>query len=138
MPHIEEIEYSLLHTMTATDAHGHQYQYQNGDHNKKTLTLAGEINLLPTPMANKLSPQTREDFTPNLAYRISLLPTPRQRDYKGSSHQPGNRGRKYETNQLDDAIERGGQTGLKLQPHFVEWMMGFPIGWLDLKHLETP
>ena len=22
-------------------------------------------------------------------------------------------------------------TGLRIHPHFVEWMMGFPIGWLD-------
>lgn len=27
--------------------------------------------------------------------------------------------------------------GLRIHPHFVEWMMGFPIGWTDLNPLET-
>ncbi len=42
--------------------------------------------LLPTPRAGKHSPQSREDFTPNLAARIEgLLPTPATRDYKGAN-----------------------------------------------------
>jgi hypothetical protein len=32
----------------------------------------------------------------------------------------------------------GESLGLKLQPAFVEWMMGYPIGYTDLKHSETP
>ncbi len=34
-------------------------------------------------------------------------------------------------------IENPILTGLKLQPEFVELMMGYPIGWTDLNHLET-
>ena len=26
----------------------------------------------------------------------------------------------------------------KLNPTWVEWLMGFPLGWTDLKPLETP
>jgi hypothetical protein len=40
---------------------------------------------------------------------------------------------------VDSLIERGGTkgqigkpTGLKLQPAFVEWMMGYPEGWTEL------
>ena len=29
-------------------------------------------------------------------------------------------------------IQNGIKTGLKLQPNFVEWRQGFPIGWTDL------
>jgi len=36
---------------------------------------------------------------------------------------------------LPDAI-RSEITG-KLNPEFVEWLMGVPIGWTDLKHSET-
>jgi len=32
----------------------------------------------------------------------------------------------------------GKKNGLKLQPPFVEWLMGYPIGWTDLKDWETP
>ena len=52
--------------------------------------------MLPTPRANKQSPQSRADFTPNLPARV------------------------------------GTGTGLKLQPAFVEWMMGFPEGWTEI------
>lgn len=188
-------------------------------------------NLLPTPTANKLSPQTREDFTPNLAARIQdlkylqedslvnlsqpldsekerqmiaisgqqclsqldlsnqtgsslrmlrglllgtkvwfsnkcvltwkvkvtkssrllyqlapstrrieetgsgLLPTATARDNRGT----GKEGHKSRDS-LDYRIEKGTKkgeivgkgTGLKLQPAFVEWMMGFPEGWTEI------
>jgi hypothetical protein len=32
----------------------------------------------------------------------------------------------------------GRATGLKLQPAFVEWMMGYEIGWTDVERKETP
>jgi len=28
--------------------------------------------------------------------------------------------------------------GGQLNPMWVEWLMGFPTGWTDLKHSETP
>jgi hypothetical protein len=30
------------------------------------------------------------------------------------------------------------QNNGKLNPEFVEWLMGYPIGWTDLDHSETP
>jgi len=32
----------------------------------------------------------------------------------------------------------GTRIGMKLQPAFVEWMMGYPIGWTDLRDSATP
>lgn len=48
-------------------------------------SLGGETSttslLLPTPSAEKHSPQRREDFTPNLTYRVQhLLPTPKSQE----------------------------------------------------------
>ena len=112
-------------------------------YDKKTGRLAQvgltqQIGMLPTPRANKNTPQEREDFTPCLAARIAMLPTPASRDYKGAN--PEN---PYDC--LDSLIETGAtkdqvgkKTGMKLQPAFVEWMMGFPIGWTDLNPSETP
>ena len=65
-----------------------------------------------------------------------MIPTPTQRDWKGGAvNNP------YDN--LDSLIELGAtknghgqKTGLKLQPAFVEWMMGWPIGWTDLRPLE--
>lgn len=63
-------------------------------------------------------------------------PTPSATDYKGAGKSGELRDR------LDYATERGGtkrnlypaqlQTGT-LNPLFVEWLMGFPEGWSDLK-----
>jgi DNA (cytosine-5)-methyltransferase 1 len=68
-----------------------------------------------------------------------MRPTPTTRDHKG--------GRKLETlkeagrnqtNSLPDAVNyKNGQTG-QLNPQWVEWLMGFPEGWTDLKPSEMP
>ena len=56
-------------------------------------------------------------------------PTPSANDWKGSSRGGQRRG------QLTDpdmgVIEAGGQ----LNPDWVEWLMGWPIGWTDLEPL---
>jgi len=53
---------------------------------------------------------------------IAMLPTPDASDRRSkNSKQQG----------ISNVIT-GTKTGLKLQPAFVEWMMGFPSGWTDL------
>lgn len=34
--------------------------------------------------------------------------------------------------QLPNAITHGAGTGLKLQPNFAAWMMGYPLNWANL------
>jgi len=60
---------------------------------------------------------------------IAMLPSPKARDWKGKT-QRGNYGDTQDA--LPNALENGTRTGLKLQPNFVEWMMGFPQNWTDL------
>ena len=55
------------------------------------------MGLLQTPRANKITPQSREDFSPNLAAQI-----------EGTN---------------------GANTGMKLQPAFAEFLMGYPENW---------
>jgi hypothetical protein len=54
-----------------------------------------------------------------------MLPTPKAQNAKGNGKKYGKGGQS-----LDCPI--GQKTGLKLQPNFVEWMQGFPIGWTDV------
>lgn len=57
------------------------------------------------------------------------LPTPQARDYKGPS------GRSTKTGRAEDLpYALGGSPN----PTFVEWLMGFPLGWTDLEDSETP
>ncbi len=70
----------------------------------------------------------------------SLLVTPSTRDWKDTPGQSIKR--KDGRSRLDQASRQVGHaTGLKLQPNFVEWMMGFPQNWTDLncrsRHIVT-
>jgi hypothetical protein len=64
----------------------------------------------------------------------TMIPTASSRDYKGASvNNP------YDT--IDSLIETGAtknqtgqKTGLKLQPNFVEWMMGYPLNYTNLNY----
>ena len=102
--------------------------------------------LLPTPRANKHTPQSRADFSPNLAYRIAMLPTPRAHDGdKGVRTEEGYRKEKERWGRKNGedlptriAMANGMRTGLKLQPDFALWMMGYPTDWCDLVDGEMP
>jgi hypothetical protein len=69
-------------------------------------------------------------------------PTPCTRDYKGINAPEGltRKDGKSRMDQLPNAVAYGGtQTPQKAQlnPSWVEWLMGWPIGWTGLKPLET-
>ncbi len=71
-----------------------------------------------------------------LAGRIAMLPTvttPRPHDNEKTA------GMYIESqNQKDLTYALGKNHGLKLQPAFAEWMMGFPPGWTALSVSEMP
>jgi hypothetical protein len=79
--------------------------------------------LLPTPAA-----QDWKDA--NCPSEHNLWPTASASDWKGSSKAGQRRG------QLTDPAMGVIQAGGKLNPTFVEWLMGWPLGWTDLKPLE--
>jgi predicted DNA-binding protein YlxM (UPF0122 family) len=121
------------------------------------IDLPAKIAMLPSPQTMDAIGMTREvtlragspriksnqgiDGQAGLRDVVAMCPTPRASDYKGASNQIVSKGRNPETNSLMDCVEQpptGKRTGMKLQPAFVEWMQGYPIGWTDLKHSETP
>jgi hypothetical protein len=72
-----------------------------------------ESGLWPTPRANKVHPEITEQNRDQLAERDKA--------------------------NLEEVIagKCGEQTG-SLNPQWVEWLMGYPVGWTDLKDSETP
>ena len=71
-----------------------------------------------------------------LSGRIAMLPTvttPRPHDSEKTAGEyiPSQ-------NQVDLTVILGKNNGLKLQPAFAEWMMGFPQGWTALSASEMP
>ena len=66
-----------------------------------------------------------------------MLPTATTRDYKGGRKpETLEESGRTETNSLNDTVNSlEGHTG-SLNPNWVEWLMGYPIGWTDLKDSE--
>ena len=90
-----------------------------------------ESGLLPTSGAQDYKKRGPNSKQQGLGEKIFMLPTPATRDYKGA----GKNGR----DNVDSLIEQGAtkgqigiKTGLKLQPNFVEWMMGYQKDWTEL------
>ena len=109
--------------------------------NRRTITLAtmAAHNVWPTPDANCGQRGTQPNWTQkrksghpaqytiNQAVRDSYA-TPTARMWKDNGTSPSELNRNSETL----AVQAGG----KLNPMWVEWLMGWPLGWTDLKPLE--
>ena len=105
-------------TARAAEAKGVAYQYDQGDHNKPRLSLTGEAENWATPTAS-------DD----------------ERKVTVNSLQPGLVGDvdRFNGRPVQEALKIGGklsksdQTSLpRLNPRFVEWLMGWPEDWLEL------
>jgi hypothetical protein len=62
------------------------------------------------------------------------FPTPNARDWKDAGG--GTQGNRKWPNWGTIAAQSSPATG-RLNPEWVEWLMGWPIGWTDLKPLAT-
>ena len=64
-----------------------------------------------------------------------LWPTPTTRDYKGGYIGGRTRNGNVSWDTLDVAVQytdNQSKTSGQLNPDWVEWLMGYPIGWTDL------
>ena len=134
----EGIEFGLLHTPRALQIveDPKRFQERMGDRNSTTYpNLATQIEyLLPTPDAHERGARKNQNgHQITLQDQIGMLPTPQERDWKGRS-QRSNRGEVADdlSHKIEGNPSLGTKTGLKLQPNFVEWMMGYPLNWTDL------
>lgn len=120
-------------------------RHTNGNGHGKSLAIETQ-RLLPTPRANKWGPADSHGRVPEV-----LLPTPRASDgphggpnQSGSGLQPAVRDRWGEYGPAIRRWERVlGRTAPdptdgkgRLSPAFVEWLMGWECGWVDLDGLS--
>lgn len=69
---------------------------------------------------------------PKLSAQVKLYPTPAARDYRAPNKKTyAERGGGKKGEQLPNAI------GGLLNPTWVEWLMGYPLGWTELSLSET-
>ena len=165
MPRIDETAVQLLPTPTTPRAHDTENTVGRYVPSQNQKDLARYVALYPTPRANdgekrgNVSPDPRNGLpgyvrmwpTPTagqcgmtattggrpiekstklttqvwLEEQAKLFPTPRVGGSQGSSPVGDKHG--------DLAARVGGQ----LNPTWVEWLMGFPVGWTDLSVSET-
>lgn len=125
------------------------YQYDQGNHDKPRSTLTGWVKMWPTPAAHdsvhrtEFNPVTTSNGTirhknkaggqsrVSLSQIVNLWPTPTARDMRSRGSSEANR-----KSPALNHVATGGN-GEQLNPAWVEWLMGWPIGWSSLEPLST-
>lgn len=105
---------------------------------KPVPNLAAQV-MWPTPKANKVGGYSSEGFSPTLEQAVRW-PTPRSSEIAAEAGLMKNIGHIVNPKgNLEEVVwERTGEpnTGA-LNPTWVEWLMGLPLGWTGLEPLAT-
>jgi hypothetical protein len=104
------------------------------------VSLPQQIQMLPTPTTQETEyPQAEltktgrrkaangNSHSMGLADKVAMLPTPKAQNARGGGQIHGTGGQ-----DLTVAIGVGTKTGMKLQPAFVEYLMGYPKDWTKI------
>ena len=114
-----------------------------GGTRKDELLLAGAVKKWPTPHANCANgPRNMSQGGDNLQTAAAKYPTPR--GSAGGVGMCGGTGSRAmlqglaDANQITEEERKGMQAGNggQLNPTWVDWLMGYPTGWTDLKDSE--
>lgn len=133
---VQEVNREFWPTPTTPRPHDDEKTTGKYMPSQKQKDLTWAVHFFPTPQA--FDAKSSDTFVPGsthdrqkkehtLPQFVRAFPSPSARDWRSG------RGREENghTPQLPEVV--GGQ----LNPDWVEWLMGWPIGWTDLKPLET-
>jgi hypothetical protein len=123
------------------------------------LTMA--VKMYPTPIAGCVEggeQSNRVELTKNGGFRVrrknkpnmtygaklsdvmiyldKLLPTPTASDHKDIAYNPITCKRKIRQEKLSTQVLKNNKPGGKLNPEFVEFLMGFPLNWTKIDQAE--
>ena len=122
-PRISENGGSFLPTPTASEG-GYNRSASENASIRPSLSMMARKNMWPTPRANDAEKRGAFDvMNPRngLAAAVKRWPTPMARDWKGRG------GKNRKSMDLPKAV------GGNLSPMWVEWLMGYKIGWTALE-----
>lgn len=112
--------------------------YCQSEARRHSPCLAHMVQMFPTPQkadakfAYQAKPEALEarvqKHQMNLAHAVQMFPTPTKQDAKNN----GSKSQQERNTPPLNAV-----CGGSLNPPWVEWLMGWPIGWTDLQPLET-
>ena len=133
MPNTDGTEFGLLATPKSVPSGPDYARVNRSKSGGDDLATQIAKNLWPTPRKNltgNVTPERANDKFNNLESVMArkMFPTPTERDWRSDQGQ-----KKYE----DQYGSRGKPlpriVGGSLNPTWVEWLMGFPLGWTVLK-----
>jgi hypothetical protein len=159
-PSAQEAGEKIVGTLTSKD--GSQLKPNERAYNPKTgkhvqMTLNRTVQMFPTPAAScqmdVVAPPetvkknssgwsvtrvgTGKKFGAKLNDVVNKLwPTPRQRDYKDAAYQPTWKEARDQATILPRQVLKNNTPGGKLNPTFVEFLMGFPENWTKIDPTE--
>lgn len=134
-PRTEGIESLSWPTPTAMDAKGLDMHPRKDMTTTRSCLLSQKVALFPTPTKFDATcgDLKGKEYTGESRHAMKLIqaakmwPTPKTQNSRGNGERHGEGGQSL------DALAGG-----RLNPMWVEWLMGFPIGWTDLNASETP
>ena len=121
-PVIEEVDGGALPTPTTMD----YLPQRSVDSMIKQTTIHRKGRTKLANLREAVNPQTVELFN-----HLQMLPTPTARDYKGRCSVKWNA--KYGPKVIPDVLTQTGDS-MSVSPYFLEEVMGYPLGWTELKH----
>lgn len=135
-------------TPRANEARAGDYQYDRGNHGKPRLTLNGAVKMWPTPTQADSDERTLRMKSTDPLFResgmhamtldraVHLWPTPTAITDTGGAAlcKWGGQGAREKLRSMVTPEELNGS----LNPTWVEWLMGYPLGWTALEDSETP
>ena len=89
-------------------------------------------NAVLTETGRRMSMDGQNSHSLGLADTVKMFPTPTARDYKDSGENLNLYRNERQNGQLAVVVKRQTSETGSLNPTWVEWLMGFPIGWTDL------
>ena len=100
--------------------------------NPQTVKLFNQLQKLPTPTAtNARQGVNSYNNKGKPLLGAALLPTPTATDWKGRSGQGFIE--RHGTRRIPDVLTQTGDS-MSVSPYFLEEVMGYPLGWTELKH----
>jgi len=106
-----------------------------GSNGRKALRKKMQLIGTPTASMSERSEKFSEGRVPTPAEYVQKYPTPVTRDYKDTGTKESMTRQRDKRQSPGLALLVGAETGGKLNPMWVEWLMGWALGWTDLKPL---
>lgn len=115
---------------TVQDANGRDRHNQRDG--TELPSLLGQVRLFPTPNASdgRKGPTPHKGGNPSLPLAVQMFATPTVNDAKNCTLPPS---QANHDNLVGDLVRQG--VSGQLNPTWVEWLMGWPLGWTALEPL---